>query len=171
MDEKRKDDSDVSDTCQGTLDEGYAILIVENGEVYCRDKRTGEVKKLKEYIIRKDRDIKNPIIIGREHPETTERNDILLSSNYEYASRHHCEIFFDESKNSYFLVDCSLNGTFVNGERVGGNRVNKSRKLEHNDLIEIPTSKEGCGNVQLRFVMHKRNGLIDWIKGKLTENP
>lgn len=157
-------------TGKESIDEGYPRLFVEKGEVYFRDKNTGEMKKMKGYIIGRNCDIENPITIGREHPETIGKKDIILPAKYYLASREHCEIFFDRNENAYFLVDCSLNGTFVNGNRVGGNRVRKVRRLEHDDLIEILTSEEEKKEkVQLRFLMHKRPGLIDWGKGELAE--
>ena len=141
--------------------EDHAKLIVEEGRVYLPSEDTGEMKEGKEYVLRKERNQENPVTIGREEPSSLRlwiqgkkgRKDILLDRKYGYASREHCEIFYDEDKNAYFLVDYSLNGTLVNGYKVGGNRVRETRRLEHGDLIEIPAVGE---RIKMTFLMYKR---------------
>jgi len=142
----------------------YPKLIVEEGEVYSLDKVKGELKRLKEYPIGEERNRGDPVTIGREAPETIGKKDILVDKRYGFVSRHHAEIYFDENKNSYFLVDYSLNGTLVNGNRVGGNRVREIRKLEHEDLTEIPAAGE---KIKMRFLMYERGGIVPWVKGRL----
>jgi len=144
--------------------ETYSKLIIE-GKVFFYDRDTSKIEKIekgKEYVLGKDRNQKNPVTIGRENTVsvldwikgkkigTKEIRDILLSEKYGYASREHCEIFYDKDKDAYFLVDCSLNGTLVNGKRVGGNRVRETRRLEHGDLIEIPAVGE---KIKMTFLM------------------
>ncbi len=54
-------------------------------------------------------------VVGRE------KADIELKDPEDYVSRKHCVISFHNGKLS--LVDTSLNGTYVNGERVEKNNV------------------------------------------------
>lgn len=64
------------------------------------------------------------VTIGR-----SQSSDILLP--HDSISGEHAEIYYDESKQEYSIVDRrSLNGTFVNGVRVTGERV-----LQDNDSI------------------------------------
>lgn len=63
------------------------------------------------------------VVIGR----STECDVVLTSRN---VSRRHAEII--ESARGYVIVDNSTNGTFVNGDRVSGQRV-----LERGDVIRI----------------------------------
>jgi hypothetical protein len=152
----------------GTISEpikmDYPKLIVEEGEVSSLDRVKGELKKLKEYPIGEERNQGDPVTIGREAQETIGKKDILVDKRYGSVSRHHAEIYFDENDNSYFLVDYSLNGTLVNGKRVGGNKVREIRKLEHEDLIEIPADGE---KIKLRFLMYERMDILSWAKGRL----
>jgi pSer/pThr/pTyr-binding forkhead associated (FHA) protein len=134
--------------------EEYPQLHVEKGEVYFRDKRTGDMKKTKEYVIGKNCDQQNPVTVGREPPK-----DILLPAKYNCASRKHCEIFFDRNENACFLVDYSTNGTIVNGNTVGGNRVRETLRLKHEDRIEIPAVGE---KIELTFLEHGR-GIMPYI--------
>lgn len=142
--------------------EDYAKLIVEKGEVLIFDRVTKnytEVERGKEYVLGKERNQKNPVKIGREDPSIRrwlgleKMKDILLPGKYGHASREHCEIFYDEDKNAYFLADYSLHGTLVNCKRVGGNRVRETRRLEHADLIEIPAVGE---KIKMTFLMYKQ---------------
>ena len=50
------------------------------------------------------------------------------------VSREHCLFYFDEGQ--LWLLDCSQNGTFVNGLKVGKN---KHQELQDGDLITIAT--------------------------------
>jgi len=154
---------------QPSIKKDYPKIVVEKGEMYFQDRHTGEMKKVKEYVIGKTRDQANPVTIGREHPGTIGRRDILLSRRYDCASREHCEIFFDRNENAYFLTDYSLNGTLVNGDRVGGNRVRETRRLEHKDLIKIPAIGE---SIEIRFLTEELPGWKEWVEGKeLAEKP
>lgn len=140
-------------------------LIVEEGKVFFFNSVTGKIdknEKRKEYVLGKDRNQNNPVKIGRENIVSvfgwikgerieTEIRDILLSEEYGYASREHCEIFYDAGEKAYFLVDYSTNGTLVNGSKVGGNRQREARKLEHGDIIEIPAVGE---KIKMTFRMH-----------------
>ena len=140
-------------------------LIVEEGKVFFFDRARGKIdknEKRKEYVLGKDRNQNNPVKIGRESTVSildwikgkrieTEIRDILLPEKYGYASRAHCEIFYDAGEKAYFLVDYSLNGTLVNGKRVGGNRQREAGKLEHGDIIEIPAVGE---KIKMTFRMH-----------------
>lgn len=146
--------------------EDSSKLIVEEGKVFFFDRDTGKIdknEKRKEYVLGKERNQQNPVTIGRENTvsifdwikgkkiEQKEMRDILLPEKYGYASREHCEIFYDTSENAYFLQDYSLNGTLVNGKRVGGNRRRETRRLEHGNLIEIPAIGE---KIKMTFLMH-----------------
>ena len=65
------------------------------------------------------------VVIGR-HPEC----EITLETGA--ASRHHAQIIHEGD--AYFLEDVgSRNGTFLNGERIGGNRV----QLNSGDRVNI----------------------------------
>lgn len=55
-----------------------------------------------------------PIIIGRDPSQC----NLVFSENREDISRRHCEISYYENDNAYGVVDCSKNGTYVNGERI-----------------------------------------------------
>lgn len=151
-------------TTPGTIERDYPKLIVEEGEVYSLDRVKGELKRLREYPIGGERDRRHPVTIGREAPETIGKKDILADKRYRSVSRHHAEIYFDENENSYFLADHSLNGTLVNSKRVGGNRVREIRRLEHEDLIEIPAVGE---KIEMRFLIYKRMDILSWAKGRL----
>ena len=137
---------------------GSAKLLVEEGEVYFWDKRTGRMKKMNEYIIEKSCDQQNPVTIGREARPSLliwmgikKGKDIVLpTEKYDCASREHCEIFYDKDKKAYFLVDYSLNGTIVNRITVGRNRQRAVQKLEHENLIEIPAVGE---KVKMKFLI------------------
>jgi hypothetical protein len=142
----------------------YPKLIVEEGEVSSLDRVKGELKRLKEYPIGEERNRGDPVTIGREAPETIGKKDILVDKRYRSVSRHHAEINFDENDNSYFLVDYSLNGTLVNGKKVGGTQVRETRRLEHEDLIEVPAVGE---KVVMRFLMYERMDILSWAKGQL----
>jgi len=159
MKEERKNDTGTSGTITQPTKEDYPKIVVEKGEAYFLDKDTGKMEKRKDYVLEKRRDQKNPVTIGREAPETVGKKDIVLPKKYDCASREHCEIFFDRNENAYFLLDYSLNGTLVNGDRVGGNRVREMRRLEHEDLIEIPAVGE---RIELRFLTQERPGFGDW---------
>jgi hypothetical protein len=140
-------------------------LIVEEGKVFFFDRNTGEMKEGKDYVLGKDRNQNNPVKIGRENTisvldwikgkriGTKQIRDILLSEKYDYASREHCEIFYDAGEKTYSLVDYSLNGTLVNGNNVGGNKQRETRKLKHGDIIEIPAIGE---KIKMTFRMHQR---------------
>jgi len=106
----------------------YPKLIVETGRVYFLSKETGEMKEGKEYVLGKERNRENPVTIGRESSETIGRKDILLAKEHIYTSLHQGEIFFDEGENAYFLIDYSLNGTLVNGDKVGGKPGSRNAK-------------------------------------------
>lgn len=159
MKEERKNTLDTKGTITPPLKEYYPKLVVEKGEVYFLNKETGRMEKRKDYVLGTSRDQRDPVTIGRESPETRGRKDILLPETFKCASRDHCEIFFDRSENAYFLVDYSLNGTLVNGNKVGGNKAREILRLEHEDLIEIPGEK-----IELRFLIHERSGIGPWIK-------
>ncbi len=70
------------------------------------------------------------LVIGR----STECDVVLTSRN---VSRRHAEII--QSPKGYLLVDSSTNGTFVNGERIQG-----QRSLKRGDVIR-------CGDDEFRF--------------------
>lgn len=148
--------------------EDYSKIIVDEGKVFFLDRDTGKIEKnekRKEYVVGKERNQQNPVTIGREDTasildwikgekmKTKEIRDILLPEKYRYASREHCEIFYDAGENACFLLDYSLNGTLVNGNKVGGNRQREMRKLEHGDLIEIPAVGE---RIKIKFLMYGR---------------
>lgn len=143
--------------------ERYPQLRVEKGEVYFFNKNTGEIKKAKKgeaYFIGKERNHENPVTIGRKSADTIGKKDVLLAEKYRYASRNHSEIFFSSDENAYFLVDYSLNGTLINGSKIGGDRVSERRKLKHKDSIEIPALGD---KVKLIFLTHKVS-LMEWWK-------
>lgn len=151
----------ISGTITKPVGERYPQLRVERGEVYFFNKITGKIKKAKKgeaYFIGKERNRKNPVTIGRKSADTIGKKDVLLAEKYRYASRSHCEIFFSIDENAYFLVDYSLNGTLINGSKIGGNRVHERRKLKHKDLIEIPALGD---KVKLIFLTRKVS-LIEW---------
>lgn len=137
-------------------------MILEKGEVLFLDRNTKkyiELEKGKEHVFRKERNQNNPVKIGRKEPPSLsgwiwgKSKDIVLPEKYRCTSRKHCEIFYDEGESAYFLLDYSLNGTLVNGKRVGGNRQRETRKLEHEDVIEIPAVGE---KVKMKFLLHTR---------------
>lgn len=52
---------------------------------------------------------------------------LVFSSDYTHVSRLHCTISYSANGNSYFVTDCSSNGTFANGERLPtGKRISVS---------------------------------------------
>jgi hypothetical protein len=160
MKRERENSSRSSGTISQPIKEGYPRIVVEKGEVYSLNRETGKTEKGKYYVIEECRDQRCPITIGREGPETVGSKDILLTENYECASRDHCEVFFDKKANAYFLMDYSLNGTLINEEKVGGNRNRETRRIEHGDLIEIPAVGE---KVKLRFLEHRQEGILDFL--------
>jgi len=143
----------IRDKMTNKPDTIYSKIVVEKGEVYFLDKETGKMERGRKYVLEKSRDQTDPVTIGREAPDTIGRKDILIPKKYSYVGRRQCEIYYDEGENAYFLVDYSLNGTLVNGYKVGGNRVREIRRLEHEDLIEIPAVGE---KIKMRFLMYKR---------------
>jgi pSer/pThr/pTyr-binding forkhead associated (FHA) protein len=84
----------------------------------------------REYTIRD-----GPLAIGRDAA-----SDVVVSGNE--VSRHHAEI--RAGPDGYVLVDMSVNGTYVNGERVSG-----SHQLARADVIRI-------GNDEFRFYADER---------------
>ena len=149
-------------TISEPIERKFPKLTVEVGKAYSLNRLRGNLKEIKEYLVGHGHDRGNPVTIGREAPETMEKRDIIIDKKYQAVSREHAEIYFDEEQKSFFLVDYSLNGTFLNGNRIGGNRVPEARKLKHEDLIEIPA---GVEKVAMRFLMHERMGIKSWIKG------
>ena len=160
MKRKRENSSRSSGTIARPIKEGYPRIVVEKGEVRFLNRETGKTEKGKHYVLEERRDQRSPITIGREAPETIGSKDILLTGKYECVSRDHCEVFFDKNANAYFLLDYSLNGTLINEEKVGGNRNRETRRLKHEDLIEVPAVGE---KVKLRFLEHKQEGILDYI--------
>jgi len=142
-----------TDTFYEPVKKDYPKLIVEKGKVFFLHKDTGEMKEEKEYVLGEERNQGNPVKIGRASP------DILLDGKYRCASRKHCEIFYDAGENAYFLLDYSANGTLVNGNKVGGNRQRETRRLKHEDIIEIPAVGE---KIKMTFLMRPR-GMKPWI--------
>jgi hypothetical protein len=149
-------------TISEPIERNYPKLIVEAGKVYSLNTVGGVLKEIKEYWVGYGRRRGNPVTIGREAPEPMQKRDIIIDKKYQSVSREHAEIYFNEEENSFFLVDYSLNGTLINGKRVGGKRVPQAQKLKHEDLIQIPPGPE---KVALRFLMHERKGIKSWIKG------
>ena len=137
-----------------------ARLVLEEGSILFIDSVTKnyvELEKGNEYVIRRERNQAHPVTIGREEPSSLfdwmgikKRKDIILPKKYGCTSRKHCEIFYDEQQQAYFLTDYSLNGTLVNASKVGGTRQRETRKLNHGDLIEIPAVGE---NVKVKFIL------------------
>lgn len=65
-------------------------------------------------------------------------NDIVIDNPC--VSRHHCQMTKDE-KNEVTIIDCSQNGTFVNGHRLNKDTPHKLRKsdiIELNNNIRLP---------------------------------
>jgi pSer/pThr/pTyr-binding forkhead associated (FHA) protein len=77
----------------------------------------------------------SPLALGRDAA-----SDVVVSGNE--VSRHHAEIRTDPE--GYLLVDMSVNGTYVNGERITG-----SHRLARADVIRI-------GNDEFRFYADER---------------
>ncbi len=77
-----------------------------------------------------------PLSLGRDAG-----SDVVVSGNE--VSRHHAEIRSEED--GYLLLDLSVNGTFVNGERIG-----KTHTLARADVIRI-------GNDEFRFYADAAN--------------
>ena len=63
-----------------------------------------------------------PIKIGREYQEELKNN--------KYISRDHCEII--EENEIIFVIDSSVNGTFING-----NKITTKTSIQNNDKIKI----------------------------------
>jgi hypothetical protein len=97
--------------------------------------------------------------VGRDES----RCDVVLDPLDQSASREHFAVQI--LSGNYFLTNLSSNGTFVNGEKVGG----KGRRLYHGDVIE-------AGNSELTFLLPAQIGktvqqLIDDGRQRETLEP
>ncbi len=54
------------------------------------------------------------ITFGRD-PKTSQ---IVLDERFENVSRTHCTVYADASTQTYFVTDCSSNGTFIDGKKM-----------------------------------------------------
>lgn len=73
---------------------------------------------------------------GENRIGRSSQNEIKISSAK--CSRHHCSIFV--SNEQLFLIDCSRNGTFINGQRASNQQY---FQLRQNDLISLDFDMTG----------------------------
>ncbi|MCF0115335.1 MAG: FHA domain-containing protein, partial [Erysipelotrichaceae bacterium] len=86
----------------------------------------------KEYLVFQKYKVTDlPITIGK-------RGDNVICLEYEnYVGASHCELRWDPKSACYGVYDPSINGTYVNGKRVGRYNEPRFRKLEYGDEIFI----------------------------------
>lgn len=65
--------------------------------------------------------------------------DLIITSTH--VSRQHCVIELDMKKRGIYVIDCSTNGTYLNGKRLPGKSTGKVL-LSHGDEIVLKNPKE-----------------------------
>lgn len=84
------------------------------------------------------------LTIGKEKTNDAVINDALIS-------RQHCLLELDEDRGAVYILDCSTNGTFLNGTRLPSKTVGKVM-LSHGD--EVLLKDPGGGDQEFGYIVN-----------------
>lgn len=88
------------------------LSVAENGKPYF-EIINGQHKGKRYYV-----EPKTTIRLGR----SKEMSDFCLGSDL-HMSKIHCRLFYDTTNGLFYIEDCSINGTYINGQFIGENSV------------------------------------------------
>lgn len=78
---------------------------------------------------------KGNISFGRDPSQC----QVVYPAKMDYISRKHCVLGYDYHKDSYYIMDCSTRGTYLNHHRVLKNQI---RPLRNGDVIKIVDDRQ-----------------------------
>merc|ERR1712107_515102 len=75
-------------------------------------------------------------------------NDLIVPNRYQVVSRQHCVFELDNARGAVYIVDCSTNGTWLNGIRLPAQKTGKV-VVSHGDELMFTDPSSGkqqeCG--------------------------